>query len=157
MATLIVLCGLPCSGKTTLALHIERERGALRLCPDEWIEALLPPGPPQRAEMDRLRGPVEILQWELALRVLALDVDVVMEFGAWRRTDRDRMRAEAAATGAAYELVYLDVPLDELLARAAKRNAETPSGVFRLTEDEFRSWWEWMEPPTDEELALNWA
>jgi len=43
--TLIVICGLPYSGKTTLA-RIEAERPAVRLSPDEWIERLLPPGSP---------------------------------------------------------------------------------------------------------------
>ena len=36
MATLILLCGLPCAGKTTLARQLEREYTALRLSPDEW-------------------------------------------------------------------------------------------------------------------------
>ena len=39
--TLFLLCGLPCSGKTTLARRLERERHALRLTPDEWIAQLL--------------------------------------------------------------------------------------------------------------------
>jgi len=30
------MCGLPCSGKTTLANQIEQERSALRLTLDEW-------------------------------------------------------------------------------------------------------------------------
>ncbi|MFZ0544969.1 MAG: AAA family ATPase [Candidatus Promineifilaceae bacterium] len=41
MATLILICGLPGSGKTTLARQIEQSRSALRLCPDEWIARLL--------------------------------------------------------------------------------------------------------------------
>ena len=36
MATLHLMVGLPCSGKTTLAQKLERERSALRLTPDEW-------------------------------------------------------------------------------------------------------------------------
>jgi hypothetical protein len=35
MATLHLMCGLPGSGKTTLAERIERESNALRLSP-EW-------------------------------------------------------------------------------------------------------------------------
>ena len=36
MATLHLMVGLPCSGKTTLARKLEHERSALRLTPDEW-------------------------------------------------------------------------------------------------------------------------
>ena len=61
MATLFLMCGLPGSGKTTLAKRIERERGALRLTHDEWIARLYgtkltPPA------LDWCRGPVESLQ-----------------------------------------------------------------------------------------------
>lgn len=37
MPTLFLMCGLPGSGKTTLAKQLERERSALRLTPDEWL------------------------------------------------------------------------------------------------------------------------
>src|SRR5688572_25387019 len=38
-ARLILLCGLAGAGKTTLAKQLEAE-GAMRMCPDEWLEAL---------------------------------------------------------------------------------------------------------------------
>lgn len=37
MAKLILMCGLPGAGKTTLAKRIEIEEDALRLTPDEWM------------------------------------------------------------------------------------------------------------------------
>jgi predicted kinase len=37
---LILICGLPGAGKTTFAKHLERELGAVRVCPDEWKYAL---------------------------------------------------------------------------------------------------------------------
>ena len=36
MATLHIMVGLPCSGKTTRARALEAELPALRLTPDEW-------------------------------------------------------------------------------------------------------------------------
>jgi predicted kinase len=38
--TLVVICGLPGSGKTTHARCLEQEMPALRFCPDEWMQAL---------------------------------------------------------------------------------------------------------------------
>lgn len=41
MATLRLIVGLPCSGKTTLARQLETEYAALRLTTDEWHIRLL--------------------------------------------------------------------------------------------------------------------
>ncbi|HWQ11755.1 MAG TPA: ATP-binding protein [Roseiflexaceae bacterium] len=151
MATLFLICGLPGAGKTTLARKLERAHAALRLSPDEWIAAILA-DPADIAERDRLRAPVESLQWEVARRALTLGVDVVLEWGFWSREERARYRAEAEALGARVELHYLAVGRDELWARLAKRNAELPPGTFAVTEEELDRWWGWFEPPTAEEL-----
>jgi predicted kinase len=37
---LIIICGLPGSGKTTLAKTLERQLAAVRFSPDEWLDAL---------------------------------------------------------------------------------------------------------------------
>jgi predicted kinase len=37
---LILICGLPGAGKTTLARRLEQELPAIRLSPDEWIADL---------------------------------------------------------------------------------------------------------------------
>lgn len=152
MATLFLICGLPGAGKTTLARQLEREHAALRLCPDEWIVALLADAA-DIEERDRLRAPVEAIQWEVAQRVLALGRDVVLEWGFWSREERARYRAQAEALGARVELRYLAVERDELWARLARRNADLPPGTFAVREDELDLWWGWFEAPTDDELA----
>ena len=99
MATLHLICGLPGSGKTTLAKQLEKSESAVRFCPDEWIADLLL-NPNDRKEMDRLRDIVESIQWSFAKRLLALGVDVILENGFWSREERSRFRAEAEAVGA---------------------------------------------------------
>ncbi|MEP7216945.1 MAG: AAA family ATPase [Anaerolineaceae bacterium] len=39
-ARLILVCGLPGAGKTTLARQLERQLPAIRLCCDEWLSEL---------------------------------------------------------------------------------------------------------------------
>ncbi|MEY2425139.1 MAG: hypothetical protein QOI61_711, partial [Actinomycetota bacterium] len=39
-ARLVVICGLPGSGKTTLAKELEQSMPAVRFCPDDWFVAL---------------------------------------------------------------------------------------------------------------------
>jgi predicted kinase len=153
MATLYLLCGLPGSGKTTLAKQIESSHSALRLCPDEWIETLLS-DTTDTLELDRLRAPVEAVQWSVAKRVLKLRINVVLENGFWSREERARYRSEAEAFGARVELIYLKVDRDELWARLSKRNDNLPAGTFVVREDQLDLWLSWFEPPTAEELEL---
>ena len=151
MATLHLMCGLPGSGKTTLAERIERESNALRLSPDEWIvrlygSQLTPP------TLDWCRDPVETLQWSVAERVLMLGTNVVLDFGFWSRAEREDFRARAAALGARTELHFLDVPRRTLSERLAARNAQLPPYAFPVTEAQLDFWWSVFEPPAPDEL-----
>lgn len=122
MATVFLMCGLPGSGKTTLARQIERERHAIRLAPDEWIAALFGPDIQQRDPLT-FHGPArdrtEVLQRELAGRLLSLGLDVILENGFWGRSERDEYRAWARALGARVALRHLG------LARGAVEAAGT--------------------------------
>ena len=151
MPTLFLMCGLPGSGKTTLAKQIERERRALRLTPDEWIvrlfgSSLTPP------TLDWCRGPVEAVQWSVAERALGLGVNVILDFGFWARKEREDFRGRAAKLGAASEVHFLDVPRAVLLSRLEARNAALPPYAFRVTEAQLNSWWALFEPPDGDEL-----
>src|SRR5437660_12882037 len=62
--TLVVICGLPGSGKTTHARSLEHELPAVRFCPDEWMRSL---GISLHDEGGRDR--IEQFQWTLAKRL----------------------------------------------------------------------------------------
>jgi predicted kinase len=150
MPTLFLLCSLPGSGKTTLARQLEREHPALRLTPDEWMGPLFGTG-----HDEAKRAIVEALQWDVSEKVLALGVSVVLDWGFWSRAERDDFRSRAAALGANAEVRFLDVPRDELSRRLAERNAELPSGTFRVTDAEIDSYTTRFEPPTSDELEQS--
>ena len=154
MSTLFMICGLPGSGKTTLAKQIEASHAALRLCPDEWISSLLQDST-DTAELDRLRTPVESIQWEVAKRALVLGFNVILEWGFWSREERTFYRTQAEALGALVELHYLEVSREELWARLSKRNANLPAGTFFVTREQLDLWATWFEPPTAAELGAK--
>ena len=106
---LVVVCGLPGSGKTMLAERLEAEYGAVRFCPDEWMHAL-------GIDLfdERKRHELEQLQWRLTQRLLELGQAVVLEWGTWRRGERDALREGARALGAAVELRFLEESVDVL-------------------------------------------
>jgi len=150
-ATLHLICGLPCSGKTTLAKALERELPALRLCPDEWIARLYGTDI-SSAALALARDPIEQALWDLAGRVLVLGVDVILEYGFWSRDERESFRGRAAELGARSELYYTEVSEGELLNRLARRNADLPEETFRIDEERLREWVRLFEAPDADEL-----
>lgn len=152
--TLILICGLPGSGKTTLAMELERERSAVRLSEDEWVSRMFSP---EAAYDNETRERIKAVQWDLAVRLALLGLDVVLDWGVWARSERDDFRARAAAASLPLELRYLDVPRDELRRRLAARNAALPPDTFRVEEAELDLWITWFEAPTEEETATYHA
>src|SRR5260370_35936466 len=113
---LIIVCGLPASGKTTLAKELESRLRAVRFSPDEWMDALL-----LNLWDEERRGKIEALQWKFAQELLALGVTVIIEWGTWGRTERDTLRLGARGAGAAAELHYVSAPPDVLFDRMQSR------------------------------------
>lgn len=152
--TMILVCGLPGSGKTTLAKRLEAERGAVRMCPDDWIEALLA-DPHDTAEKDRLRDAVENLQWDLAKQYLTKGMAVILENGFWAEEERTQYAMEALELGARIELYALDSSdRDELWRRIEQRNKELTTATWVMAREDHEPHWTGFEPPTDEEIAF---
>src|SRR5215468_5752789 len=109
---LIIVCGLPGSGKTTYSKELEERLRAIRFCPDEWMDAL---SINFWNEVCRVR--IETLQWRLGQQLLTSGLTVVIEWGTWGRSERDALRIRARELGAAVELHYLPATIDVLLQR----------------------------------------
>jgi predicted kinase len=144
-ARLIIICGLPGVGKTTHARRLEAGLGAIRLCPDEWMDALS-----INLYDERRRAEIESLQWELARKLLGLGLTVILEWGTWARSERDELRLQARDLGAAVELHYLFAPVDILLQRIQHRGRENPP----ILRDALEHWSEIFQIPSPEEMAL---
>lgn len=151
MATLHLIVGLPCSGKTTLAKQLEHEKSALRLTPDDWHVRLFGQDA-EEPEHDARHGLIEALLWNIARRALELGTNVILDFGFWSREEREDFRARAKQLGASSEVHFLDVPADELLRRLAIRNAEASQTSFYIPEAMMKPWIALFQRPTPDEL-----
>ncbi len=142
---LIIVCGLPGSGKTSHAKKVEQNLRGVRFCADEWMNAMA-----INLWDSEARQRIEKLQWNIAQEMLRLGRSVVIEWGTWARSERDVLRTGARKLGAAVELHLLDAPVDVLFDRIRRRNAETPAISF----DDIQRWAHMFERPSSEEMAL---
>ena len=147
-ARLVVITGLPGSGKTSLAVRLAASMDAVRMCPDDWMKV---------SGIDlwdaEVRSRIEQLQLDLTLELLARGRDVIIEWGVWTRQERDHLRDAAREVGAAVELRYVTAPIDELWRRIVQRDVEGRWGSRSITRAELEEWWRIYEPPTDGEIA----
>lgn len=142
---LIIICGLPGAGKTTLAKDLEAETAGVRLSPDEWMQdfgiTLWDEG---------FRDKLERRLWQLGSELLKLGQTVILEYGFWAKAERDDKLQAARAQGAAVELHYLDPPLDEMKRRLQDRGMEGDDIIVGKLEE----YSEKFERPDKSELQL---
>lgn len=151
MATLHLMVGLPCSGKTTRARKLEDEFSALRLTTDEWHIRLFGQDAEDPAHNAR-HSLIEAMLWEIASRALVLGTNVILDFGFWAREEREDYRWRAKQLGARSEVHFQDVPPEELLKRLAQRNAQPSQTAFYIPEEMMRPWIALFQKPTLDEL-----
>jgi predicted kinase len=144
-ATLIIVCGLPGSGKTTQALQLQLQLPGVRFCPDEWMKTL-----ELNLYDEASRAKIEALQWELVQQLLSLGVSVIIEWGTWARSERDALRTGARSLGARVELHYLSAPVELLFDRIQRRAIEDPP----ITREQLLEWSEFFQVPTSDEMRL---
>ncbi len=145
---IVLLCGLPGAGKSTLAKAMIATHGALGFSPDEWLIAIDPV-----THTSEMREHVETLQWNLALDLAGRGARVVLENGFWTKSERNGLRGVARSRLIAIELHYLEIPHDELWRRLEERNVQQPAGSWTITRTEFDNACNVFEPPRARELA----
>ena len=148
-ARLVLICGLPASGKSTLARRLAEELPAIRLDKDAWVTRL-----GGDVWDDDLRVRVEALLWDLTQDLLGRGQSVILEWGHWARAERDEKRLGARALGADVELHYLSAPIDELVRRADRRTASGAWTAAPIMREHFDTWSRIFEPPDEDEARL---
>jgi predicted kinase len=90
--------------------------------------------------------------WDLAARVLVLNIDAVLDFGCWVRSQRDEFRSRVMDLGAEFKIHFVDVSEELLFERLKTRNKQKPKRTFLIPEAKLKKWIQIFEPPSSEEL-----
>lgn len=129
-----LLCGLTGSGKTTYARRLEAG-GAVRLSVDEEVYARhgrYGVDYPMSEYFDRERPVVEELRRRL-VELVGSGHDVVLDYGLWRRSDRDAYKRLVEAHGGGWRLLYFKAEREVLRRRLADRNRRGDANALMVT------------------------
>jgi predicted kinase len=155
-ATLNVIFGPCAAGKTTYAHALARREGAVPFVLDEWGARLFGPdvqGPIEFPWMLERLARCNALIWSTAEAVLTAGTSVVLDTGAMRRADRERIRQIAEAKGLSPQWHFVDAPQEVRRARVGDRNASKGATfVMEVTPEMFEMLEGVYEPPVPAEL-----
>ncbi len=157
-ALLHFVCGSTGAGKTTYAIRLCDELGAVRFSIDEWMTALFWMDSPQPLDpawsIERVERCCAQI-WRSAVEVAQRGAPCVLEIGLVTRSIRAKYRALARDAGLSAQLHYIDVSADERWRRVEARNGrETEAQLsFDVTREMFDFVETMWEPPSPEELA----
>ena len=147
--TLTLFCGLPGSGKTTLAKKLEQAGKGIRICTDDWQEYL---GVDHSNE--EFHNKLQTRLYELALTLLRNGQNIILEDGLWQKSERNQKRADAKSFNARTEMHFFDVPFDEIWRRLKYRNDNLSCGAVPISKQQLEMYWQIFQPPDVYELRL---
>jgi uncharacterized glyoxalase superfamily protein PhnB/predicted kinase len=141
------------AGKSTFALGLARDHGALRLTLDDWMARLFRPDRPETGVVEwyveRAARCVDQI-WTLTEAMLELGTDVVLEICLLKRGEREDFYRRVADAGCELAIHVLDASRDVRRERVEARNQArgstfsmvVPPAIFELASD----LWEPLEP-----------
>ncbi len=147
------LCGFVGSGKTTYAKHLCQKVSALDLSIDAWMIPLFGEHM-EREVFEQRKTTLENLFKEQAIQLVKLGVPVVMDYGFWRKSDREKIRHWADDNDLRVEIHYLELDFEVCKARALARNGQSDPRSYTMTPEMLSLFWSWFEPPSDEQIVF---
>jgi predicted kinase len=156
MATVHLIAGLPCSGKTTYAAALRADRNFVLFTLDRWLITAYGKYSIDAVGHDehvrRVLACRELI-WDVAAEFLKRNIDVVFDDGFFLRENRVQVVALASSVGARTKIHFIDTPLEICIERLKRRNAELPRFNFHIGPEMLDAFVHLFERPTEDEEA----
>ncbi len=127
MAKVYMTCGKICSGKSTYARALTAEKHAVIYSVDEITLTLF--GQHCGEMHDTYVTRLERLFFDKSVKTVCSDIDVILDWGFWTRSERETAREFFASYGIECEFHYIDIDDAEWHRRLAKRNRDIENGI----------------------------
>ena len=126
MATVYLVCGKLCCGKSTYARRLKDAHKAVILSADEIMLAVF--GLYAGEKHDEYAANVRTYLFEKSLEFIQTGVDVVLDWGFWTKAARYEAKAFYRSRDIECELHYLDISDELWQARITQRNQSVLAG-----------------------------
>lgn len=132
----VMMCGLPGSGKSTYAQALER-RGYSRLSIDEvvWARVGRDAADLDPAVYEQLKSAVEQELWDELIRLMEAKLPIVIDYSFWSRATRNRYKAAIESHGCRWELIRLKADLATLRRRLTARSRRGDANSVTVCDD----------------------
>jgi len=136
-----------------LARRLEADESAVRFTHDEWMQVLYGNDPPEALFAEYVQRVFKVMEstWT---RCLALNTNVVLDFGLWSRSERDRVRGLVTSLGCEARLYCLSCPDHLAWSRIEKRNDRLKASLF-IAPNTFKILRSRFEPLEPDEVRIE--
>lgn len=125
------------AGKSTKALEIARQRNAVLISEDEWLESVYPNKILSLDDYIKYSNRLKPQIKKLAQSILLTGTDVVMDYPANTILQREWFRSIFAEIAAPHELFYIDLSNKDCLKQIENRRMEQPERSKTDTKEMF--------------------
>lgn len=148
---LTFFCGKMGAGKSTKASEVAQHGNTVLLSEDEWLTSLYPNKISSLNDYIEYSNLLKPQIKKLVQSILSSGTNVVMDFPANTRSQRDWFRGIFSEIGAPHNLIYIDLPNEVCLEQIEKRRIEQPERADTDTLDMFEQVTKYFMAPTSEE------
>ena len=152
--TLYFFCGKMGAGKSTKSIHMSRDKQAVLLSEDEWLESLYPKQIKTFEDYLKYSAQLKPLVKKHVQNILCVGTNVVMDYPANTKNQREWLVDMASEVQANHQLIFLNVNNEQCLRQIAIRRNEQPERAAFDTEEVFNQVTKFFEVPDTSE-GLN--